>query len=223
MIGTTLISCITGGFSIGLGCGTCCSPAIGVFLSTYIVSHSQGMKKAFYTFFSFFFGKITSVITLCMLSSYLGSKFIFKDGHIGSINLNKIMSITFIALGLFLIIKHFYTKYYKSDTSCKSCSGNCGTNLNNKEWPPLIIGLAYGLTPCAPLILIVGYASTISIANAALLGFCFSLASIISPMIVVVLLAGLISNNLYEELPKYIDLFKLMCYAVLIYIGVKTL
>ena len=116
MIGTTLISCITGGFSIGLGCGTCCSPAIGVFLSTYIVSHSQNMKKA-----------------------------------------------------------------------------------------------------------LIGYASTISITNAILLGLCFSMASIISPMIVVVLLAGIISNNLYEELPKYIDLFKLMCYGVLIFIGIKTL
>lgn len=222
MIGTTLISCITGGFSIGLGCGTCCSPAIGVFLSTYIVSHSQNMKKAFVTFFSFFFGKILSVIGLCMISSYLGNKFIFKDGHIGSVDLSKVMSITFIVLGSFLILKHFYTKR-KSQESCKSCSGNCGANLKNKEWPPLIIGIAYGLTPCAPLILIVGYASTISITNAVLLGLCFSLASIISPMIVVVLLAGLISNNLYEELPKYIDLFKLMCYAVLIFIGLKTL
>lgn len=222
MIGTTLISCITGGFSIGLGCGTCCSPAIGVFLSTYIVSHSQNMKKAFVTFFSFFFGKILSVISLCMISSYLGNKFIFKDGHIGSVDLSKVMSITFIVLGSFLILKHFYTKR-KSQESCKSCSGNCGANLKNKEWPPLIIGIAYGLTPCAPLILIVGYASTISMTNAVLLGLCFSLASIISPMIVVVLLAGLISNNLYEELPKYIDLFKLMCYAVLIFIGLKTL
>ena len=222
MIGTTLISCITGGFSIGLGCGTCCSPAIGVFLSTYIVSHSQNMKKAFVTFFSFFFGKILSVISLCILSSYLGNKFIFKDGHIGSVDLSKVMSITFIVLGSFLILKHFYTKRNNQE-SCKSCSGNCGVNLKSKEWPPLIIGIAYGLTPCAPLILIVGYASTISMTNAVLLGICFSLASIISPMIVVVLLAGLISNNLYEELPKYIDLFKLMCYMVLIFIGIKTL
>lgn len=222
MIGTTLISCITGGFSIGLGCGTCCSPAIGVFLSTYIVSHSQNMKKAFVTFFSFFFGKILSVISLCMLSSYLGNKFIFKDGHIGSVDLSKVMSITFIVLGSFLILKYFYTKRNSKEV-CKSCRGNCGVNLKNKEWPPLIIGIAYGLTPCAPLILIVGYASTISMANAVLLGICFSFASIISPMIVVVLLAGLISNNLYEELPKYIDLFKLMCYVVLIFIGIKTL
>lgn len=222
MIGTTLISCITGGFSIGLGCGTCCSPAIGVFLSTYIVSHSQNMKKAFITFFSFFFGKILSVISFCMISSYLGNKFLFKDGHIGSIDLSKVMSITFIVLGSFLIVKYFYNRQ-KSDRSCKSCSGSCGSNLKNKDWPPLIIGIAYGLTPCAPLLLIIGYASTISITNAILLGLCFSMASIISPMIVVVLLAGIISNNLYEELPKYIDLFKLMCYGVLIFIGIKTL
>ncbi len=180
------------------------------------------MKKAFITFFSFFFGKILSVISLCMISSYLGNKFLFKDGHIGSIDLSKVMSITFIVLGSFLIVKYFYNRQ-KSDRSCKSCSGSCGSNLKNKDWPPLIIGIAYGLTPCAPLLLIIGYASTISITNAILLGLCFSMASIISPMIVVVLLAGIISNNLYEELPKYIDLFKLMCYGVLIFIGIKTL
>ncbi|MGN1033009.1 MAG: hypothetical protein ACI4PU_06065, partial [Intestinibacter sp.] len=66
MIGTTLLSCITGGFSIGLGCGTCCSPAIGMFLSTYIVSHSQSMRKAIGTFISFFLGKVISVVSLCM-------------------------------------------------------------------------------------------------------------------------------------------------------------
>ena len=180
------------------------------------------MKKAFITFFSFFFGKILSVISLCMISSYLGNKFLFKDGHIGSIDLSKVMSITFIVLGSFLIVKYFYNRQ-KSDRSCKSCSGSCGSNLKNKDWSPLIIGIAYGLTPCAPLLLIIGYASTISITNAILLGLCFSMASIISPMIVVVLLAGIISNNLYEELPKYIDLFKLMCYGVLIFIGIKTL
>ena len=76
MIGTTLIS-LTGGFSIGLGCGTCCSPAIGVFLSTYIVSHSQNMKRRLLYFLVFSLENF-SVISLCMISSYLGNKFYLK-------------------------------------------------------------------------------------------------------------------------------------------------
>lgn len=222
MIGTTLISCITGGFSIGLGCGTCCSPAISLFLSTYIVSHSKDMKKAISTFISFFIGKVVSVVGLCVISSYLGSKFIFKDGYIGSINLNKLMSVTFIVLGYYLIFKHFYAKKNQGN-SCSSCGGGCTKGAEKlKDFPPFIIGMAYGASPCAPLLLVVGYASTISIVNASLLALCFSIASTISPVILLVLLAGVISSNLYKELPKYIDLFKLMCYVVLIIIGIKN-
>ena len=51
MIGTTLISCITGGFSIGLGCGTCCSPAIGVFfIDLYSFTFTKYEKGVYYIF-----------------------------------------------------------------------------------------------------------------------------------------------------------------------------
>lgn len=40
-----LIPALTTAVSVGLGCGTCCSPIISTFLSAYVVSHSDGVKK----------------------------------------------------------------------------------------------------------------------------------------------------------------------------------
>ena len=55
------------------GGGTCCSPIINTFLSTYVVSHSNGVKKGVLSFVSFFVGKLISVTFLCMVafSSFL--------------------------------------------------------------------------------------------------------------------------------------------------------
>lgn len=42
---TLLFSTISTAASVGLGCGACCSPIISAFLSTYVVSHANGIKR----------------------------------------------------------------------------------------------------------------------------------------------------------------------------------
>ena len=42
---TALFPAVTTAATVGLGCGTCCSPIISTFLSTYVVSHSNGVKR----------------------------------------------------------------------------------------------------------------------------------------------------------------------------------
>ena len=51
------VMALTTAVSVGLGCGTCCSPIMSTFLSTYVVSHSGGVKKGVLSFVSFFFWK----------------------------------------------------------------------------------------------------------------------------------------------------------------------
>lgn len=60
---TILLPAVTTAATVGLGCGTCCSPIISTFLSAYVVSHSNGVKKGVLSFVSFFAGKLISVIT----------------------------------------------------------------------------------------------------------------------------------------------------------------
>lgn len=53
MNASVIVPALTTAVSIGLGCGTCCSPIISTFLSSYVVSHSGGVKKGFCHFLVF--------------------------------------------------------------------------------------------------------------------------------------------------------------------------
>ncbi len=91
--------------SIGLGCGTCCSPVISMFLSTYVVSHSDGAKKGIISFLCFFLGKTISVVTLCVLSAIISRQFLSENGYIGSFNLRLASQIAMSAIGLIMAIR----------------------------------------------------------------------------------------------------------------------
>ena len=64
-----MVPALTAAVSVGLGGGTCCSPVISTFLSTYVVSHAGGVKKGLLSFVSFFFGKMVSVSLLCVIAA----------------------------------------------------------------------------------------------------------------------------------------------------------
>jgi hypothetical protein len=102
---TLLIPVLATSLSVGLGCGACCSPAVSVFLSSYIITHAGGMKKSLLAFFSFFIGKVIAVVLLCTLAALIGSQFIDAAGYVGGVNLGLMMELAMIALGLVLIGK----------------------------------------------------------------------------------------------------------------------
>ena len=77
----------------------CCSPIISTFLSTYVVSHSNGVKKGILSFVSFFFGKMVSVSLLCMVSALTAGQFISEGGYIGSFNLRLFSQTAMSAIG----------------------------------------------------------------------------------------------------------------------------
>ncbi len=106
--------------------------------------------------------------------------------------------------------------------SCKNCK-SCGTEKNEEfteeksNHAALIsMGFGYGISPCAPLILITGYASTLNIGYAAILGMVFSLASTLSPALLIMLLSGVLAKRMHKEIPQYITWFRLGCYVLMI-------
>jgi xanthosine utilization system XapX-like protein len=78
------------------------------------------------------------------------------------------------------------------------------------------MGVGYGLSPCAPLILITGYAATLTVGHAVVLGFVFALMSMLSPMLMMLVLSGVLGTRLRREIPHYLVWFQLGCYIVLI-------
>lgn len=209
-----LFSTITTAASVGLGCGTCCSPIISTFLSTYVVSHSNGIKKGVLSFVSFFLGKLISVTFLCAAAAMLSRQFISADGYIGGFNLRLAAQFAMSGIGAVLAIRWLLElkKEHHSCHGCKSCDkqeGKAGI------LPMLCAGLTYGVTPCAPLLMMIGYSFTLPVSLAGVTGVAFSLASMASPVLLLTVITGALSKKMRQEIPGCIKWFQLGSYILL--------
>jgi len=216
---TLLLPVLATALSVGLSCGTCCSPAVSVFLSSYIITHAGGMKKSLLAFFSFFIGKVIAVVLLCGLAALIGSQFIDAAGDVGGVNLGQLMELAMIALGLVLIGK-WLRDYKKTAHNCSGCGGEKKNRITDAQGakgllPLFSAGLAYGASPCAPLLLMMGVAATLPLATAVLVGGVFAAASTLTPVLLMVLLSGVLSGKIATEIPRQLQWFRLASYVLL--------
>ena len=209
-----LIPAVTTALTVGLGCGTCCSPIISTFLSTYVVSHSDGVKKGVLSFISFFAGKLISVTFLCMVAAAVSRQFISQDGYIGNFNLRLAAQFAMSGIGVVLAIC-WVLELKRGKHDCKGCH-DCG-KLEGKAGflPMLCAGLTYGFTPCAPLLLMIGYSFTLPLPLAGATGVAFSLASMASPVLLLTVITGALSKKMRQEIPGCIKWFRLGSYLLL--------
>lgn len=208
-----LFPALTTAVSVGLGCGTCCSPIISTFLSAYVVSHSGGVKKGVLSFVSFFFGKMVSVSLLCMAAALVSRQFISDSGYIGSFNLRLFSQAAMSVIGVVLAVRWFLElKKQKKCGGCKECQKTVG---KSGFVPMLAAGLTYGMTPCAPLLLMIGYCFTLPVSLAGVTGVAFSLSSMVSPVLLLVVVTGALSKKMRKEIPDAVKWFRLASYLVL--------
>ena len=209
-----LIPALTTAVSVGLGCGTCCSPIISTFLSTYVVSHSYGVKKGVLSFISFFFGKMVSVSMLCMIAALISKRFISENGYIGSFNLRLFSQTAMSVIGIVLVFRWFLE--LKNQKKCSGCK-ECGKTAGNSGFAPMLAaGLTYGMTPCAPLLLMIGYCFTLPVSLAGMTSVAFSLSSMVSPVLLLVMVTGALSKKMRKEIPDAVKWFRLASYVVLV-------
>lgn len=79
----------------------------------------------------------------------------------------------------------------------------------------LCAGLTYGFTPCAPLLLMIGYAFTLPVPLAGATGVAFSLASMASPVLLLTVITGALSKKMRREIPACVKWFRLGSYLLL--------
>lgn len=210
-----LLPVLTTAVFVGLGCGTCCSPVVSAFLSSYSISHGNGVKQGLKCFLYFFAGKLAAVTFLCVISSLLGTQLVSDTGFIGGFNLRLIAQVGMSGTGAYMLLKFFCERKKSRCTSCKEC-GKGGENRDKKPFPLFIAGLAYGFTPCAPMLVILGYTFTLPLGAAVLSGAVFSLATMLSPILFVSILTGALSPRIRKEIPGFLSGFKVASYAALI-------
>ncbi|WFD10075.1 sulfite exporter TauE/SafE family protein [Tepidibacter hydrothermalis] len=208
---------------IGLGCGFSCGSTSTIFLTTYIMGNENDTKKGFFSVMHFLSGKIIVMIILGIISSFMGTAIINEYTTIGGFNSKILLNIVEIVTGIAI----FY-KIFKKKSCCNKKS--CGKNfINNKKEniikhiPLWLAGMAYGMTPCYPLAVMLLFSATLSPLNACFLMLVFGISNSISPVIIYGTMAGYFSKKMYKEIPQYIHLIQGMAGAVFILIGVYPL
>lgn len=205
---------VTTAVSIGLGCGACCSPVISVFLSSYVVSHGNGVRTGILSFASFFFGKILSMAALCTIAAAISRQFIGADGYVGPVNLRLYAQLMMSGIGLVMAIRWILAQRKQRNT-CDGCH-SCGkTQIKDGIWPTFLAGVVFGLTPCAPLLMMIGYTFTLPIVLAGVTGGVFGLASAASPVLLLVIISGALSKKMAQEIPQSLKWFQLLSYLLL--------
>ena len=237
-----LLPIITVAATKGLGCGVACGGACGnpmtkMFLGAYLFTHSGKLKRSIVAFIAFYAGKIMAVVSLCVIAALLGNRIIDEHGMLFGINLLFVVQLLIFLLALVLIGRWIYRYVIKGNKAketplakapcgdCNSggneCASNDSTHISThiskpkRRLPLLICGFISGISPCAPLILAVGYAATLSVLDAVIVGVVFSVASSILPLLLIVVLTGLLSGAMFKELPTKIRYFQLASYVLI--------
>jgi len=149
----------------GLSCGVGCNPQINYFLSTCVLCSSVGMRKAFRTLLLFYAGKACSVLMLCILTSFM-QKSIWMDHLVpAAFWVNILLNLSFIIVGGVSVWKTVRTDR-------KSCNCHCCPEKSRfYTLTPAAVGMLYGITPCAPFLMLLGYASALSPMQSIVIGF----------------------------------------------------
>ena len=145
--------------------------------------------------------------------------FIDENGYIGSFNLHHAVSWVMLASALFLIRRWLQSR----KQTCAKCGGKCHSDNKSRLIPSFTVGLAYGAYPCAPLLMVAGYAITLSLPGAVLLGAVFALASSLSPMLVIFGLSGVLSGKIRTQLGKAMPWIQLSVYILFLVLAVVSL
>ena len=215
---TLLLESVTTAASVGMGCGTCCGSGISAALYGYLTTHARDIKQSLRAFLDFFLGKLLAVVALCCLAALLGRSILDAEGRLLGVRISIFVDALMLGMGIWLLVG--WVRERRGHAACKSC-GHCGTNATEPMEKPsclalLGMGFGYGISPCAPLLLMTGYAATLPVGTAAALGGVFAAASTVSPALLLLLLTGVLAGKMRKEIPQFLTWFRLACYILLI-------
>lgn len=197
------------GLSCSAGCGSVSTP----FLTAYVLGKGKNLKSSMKATVLFSMGKIIIMGILGFLTSYLSRELISKGITLLGVDITAIFSIFTLLVGLYLIYTFFKPK------KCSGCKGsskhketisldmnervNIETNedITKKEAIMLFsAGAAYGITPCLPLITMLGTALTLAPIEATLLLLFFGTVTCVTPAIIQSVVAGIVAPRAKKDL-----------------------
>ena len=192
--------------SVGVTCGAGCGSAAFGFLSSYILSRGKGWSSALRQTMSFFLGKLLAVLLVCAFSSALGTALIDAENELLSAILHKAVYAVMLISALWLLFD-----LRREEKGCKACR-HC--EHSKPAAPSFAVGFAYGVSPCAPLLMVMGYSALLSLPGALFLGIVFAASSSLVPILLTLTLTGALSAQISKQLGVWMPRFRLAVYLL---------
>lgn len=173
----------------------------GPLLVSYIAGTGKNIAKSILVYLLFSLGRIAAYVLLGLL--------IFRGGQIAiemSVGLGRYI---YLAGGLFLILIGVLLAL-RPKIENKLCANLQGFFLKKDIKTVLVFGLIIGFLPCAPLVSVLAYIALISKTwvNSSLYSLSFGLGTLFSPLLMIIVLAGLLPRltRAREKLFRWLNL-----------------
>ena len=201
--------------SVGLGCGAGCGSSASAFLTTYALSEGRGTKAALRQIASFYLGRTLAILSLCAAGALLGRVFIHETGTLFGFPLNKLVYVVMLCAALWLL-----WDWFRARKGCAGCK-HCGSKL--RTVPSFAVGAAYGMSPCAPLLMVLGYAAALPLGGALVMGTVFVTASLLIPVLLTLARAGALSRQIAGQIGTLLPWLQLGVYVLYLLAAIKGL
>lgn len=205
-------------FSLGLlfGSGPCLA-SCGPILISYIAGTKKNIFKGLMAYILFSLSRIFVYLSLSVLVFFLGNFLLERL-------LPDFFKYILILGGVFIILIGVLVAWMRSleFRPLRFLEKNI---IERDRKSMLVLGLIIGLLPCAPLLAILSYVGLVSKTwpESLLYGFSFGLGTFISPLILLVILAGLIPKILVDKKGLYGQIFSFVCGLVIIFLGLQLI
>ena len=210
-----LSQALTSAAAVGIGCGAGCGSSASAFLTTYVLSEGKNMRYAMSQVAAFYIGKMLAVAAVCTGGALLGNTLITGNGELAGFPLRRLVSLAMIITSLWLL--RSWAGERKGCKNCRRCSAE------SRRIPSFTVGMAYGFSPCAPLMMVLGFSALLPVHSALLLAILFSLASSLIPAMITLTLSGALSVRISAQLGSRLPYFQLVLYVVYLFSGIYGL
>ena len=207
-----------------LGSGPCLATC-GPILISYIAATKQSPKQSILFWFLFSLSRIC-VYLILSVSVFLLGEFLVRQ------NLIYITKYIYLLGGMIIILIGVFTIIKDSVGTTRICSTASEgikpvpfllTKLfGNTKRCGIALGLIMGLLPCAPLLAVLSYIGLVSFTwqQSIFYSLIFGLGTLISPLILLVLGAGLIPRILSNR-PRIYRILRFICGFIIVFFGAQ--
>jgi sulfite exporter TauE/SafE len=190
-----------------------CLASCGPVLISYLAGTRKNVLASTLSYLLFSSARIAVYLALGILVFFLGK--ITTERWLGGLS-----RYIFVFGGAFIILLGILTAFGRR-LEFKACRFLEKKLIQQYNKSAILLGLIIGILPCAPLVVLLGYAGLVSRTwgQAAIYCFAFGLGTAVSPLLVLSVASGFISRFLQGKKEVPYSIFSFICGLVMVFLG----